>query len=345
MTTSPRCGMAGFDDLAGRRIEPAPEAERLVEHECRTGRVALDERSDPSISRPRSPRRGARWPAAADRTHSSRLPSATSNPRLLGAYHAHFPESVITGRSTPWSTGVMYVHVSVTTVTPASARSSATVADAGELRAAGVHVEGDARAFASRPASASRRSSASEACGRPYADGADLRAVGDRRQLVPRGAEIGEGDDLLAGSRTRATRPTSSPRASRRSRGTARPPPSSRPPRPPPSADPPRCPAGAPRRRDLAAAPPTEEMPEHRVQEIVVEQPVSDAVQAEQHAGAPAFVGMQAVVRHPAGDRRADVDEVAVAVRPRARGPSSRTRSRSTRPTRRVRPREGRPGS
>ena len=51
----------------------------------------------------------------------------------------------------------------------------------------------------------------------------------------------------------------------------------------------------------------------------------------------PVLVEVQAGVRHPSGDRRADVDEVAVPVRPRARAPSSRTRSRSTRPTRRAR--------
>src|SRR5688572_17526033 len=75
-------GMARYDDLAGRGVEPAPEAERLVEDERGTRRPALDE--DPTIHQPpQTIWSRSTWPAAAERTHSSRLPRATSNPRLL----------------------------------------------------------------------------------------------------------------------------------------------------------------------------------------------------------------------------------------------------------------------
>src|SRR5215211_1550911 len=117
--------MPHLDDPAGRRIETSPEAERLVEDERDPFGATFDE--DAAFDHvPQSVSSRTTRPAAADRAHSWRLPSATWTPRLLGAYHAHLPESVITGPVTSPITGVMYVHVSVTTVTPPSARSLAT---------------------------------------------------------------------------------------------------------------------------------------------------------------------------------------------------------------------------
>ena len=64
------------------------------------------------------------WPLDAERRHSSVVPKTTSKPRLVGAYQAHFAESVMTAPSTSPRIGVTYVQVSVTTVTPELASSS-----------------------------------------------------------------------------------------------------------------------------------------------------------------------------------------------------------------------------
>src|ERR671922_671573 len=109
--------VADLDDPAGRGVESSPQAERLIEDERLAFGDAFDE--EPAVHRSaQSVSSRTTRPAAAERTHSSRLPIATSTPRLLGAYQAHLPESVITGPSTSLSTGVTYVHVSVTIVTP-----------------------------------------------------------------------------------------------------------------------------------------------------------------------------------------------------------------------------------
>ena len=56
-----------------------------------------------------------------------------------------------------------------------------------------------------------------------------------------------------------------------------------------------------------------------RGRDLVVEQALRDVVRQPEHdAASPVLVQVQAGLRHPSGDRRADVDEVAVAVRPRA---------------------------
>src|SRR6266702_2659373 len=91
--------MMGIDQEAGRRVESAPEAERLVEDEGDAAALARHQ-GPPRDRRHGSPHRSlsrTTRPVAAERTHSSRLPRTVWNPRVPGAYHAHFAEFVITG--------------------------------------------------------------------------------------------------------------------------------------------------------------------------------------------------------------------------------------------------------
>ena len=98
--------------------------------------------------------------------------------------------------------GVMYVHVSVTTVTPASASSPATSPIAGELRPARVHVQ--RHAGEGRPtSSASRRSSCFGRVGCSHAHRTDLRADRDL-ESSSRAARRSGGDHALLARRRRA---------------------------------------------------------------------------------------------------------------------------------------------
>src|SRR5262245_21951518 len=98
-----------IDDRARCRIDAAPEAEGLIEHQHWCGRTAPSQRyalrrhaplRHSSASRHTSPR-------TADSTHSRRLPKMTRRPRLFGAYQAHFAEFVITAPGRPVRIGVM----------------------------------------------------------------------------------------------------------------------------------------------------------------------------------------------------------------------------------------------
>jgi hypothetical protein len=62
-----------------------------------------------------------------------------------------------------------------------------------------------------------------------------------------------------------------------------------------------------------AAAFGADDMAEQRVEGFLAEQPVRQATDVEHHLAAPAVGQMQAGVGHPPGDRRAGIDEVAVA--------------------------------
>ena len=85
---------------AGRRVDAAPEAERLVRTRTSPVGLAGDERLRSGIRRPHRSV-VAPDPAAHGRPHAllAAVPKTTSQPRLPGAYQAHLAESVITAPS------------------------------------------------------------------------------------------------------------------------------------------------------------------------------------------------------------------------------------------------------
>ena len=205
--------MGGFDDLAGRGVEAPPEAQRLVEHECRTGRAALDEGPSPPSARPVIDSSRTTRPAAADRTHSSRLPRATSIaevarrvPRPLPGVGHHRAGDLAQDRRDVRARVGHDGDAGVGEVVGDRRRPRRAVRGRCSRRRGRVGV-------ASRPAPRGVRSSVSDACGVPTLTAPISAPTPTERELVPRGAEIGEGDRLLTGASGRDGIRTSAPRA------------------------------------------------------------------------------------------------------------------------------------
>ena len=188
----------------------------------RAGRKALARRAIPRSSV--LPEAGSRITTPARRRNHAVLDAAERDlvaevarcvPRpLAGVGHDRCRES--------WRTGVMYVQVSVTTVTPASAHSPRR---ASARRAARVQVEGDPRA----PLADQRRRAlelASESVGVPTLTRRGPAAA--PRQLVAGGRSARVTATTAAGAPPERTPRGSGPPGSRRPRGTARPRPRSR---------------------------------------------------------------------------------------------------------------------